>query len=89
MTIHNMLNIYPPGNMLIKEMGKGRPQQLQIRVMRKGKRVVGKIRKKEELHKAGTVITKIQELPVAHHFDGPRPIQEQKRRVEQQESGQH
>jgi len=35
--------------------GRGGRQLLQIRVMRKGKRVIGKTGKKQELHKVGIV----------------------------------
>ena len=44
--------------------------------MEKGRWAIEKIEKKQELHKAGIVTTKIQQRPVACRSDGPR----QKRR---------
>jgi len=55
--------------------------------MGKGTLALGKIGKAQELHKAGTVTTKIQQHLVARCSDGPRPIQEQKHMGEQQQSG--
>jgi len=69
-------------------MGKGRQQQLQITVMGKGKRAIEKIGKEKELHEVGIITTKIQQRPIACNSGGPRAIQEQKCRGEQQQSGQ-
>lgn len=65
-------------------MGKGRWQQLLIRVMGDGKWAIGK---KQELRKAGIVTIKIQQCPDAHRPNGLKPIQEQERREEQRQSG--
>lgn len=46
-------------------MGRGGWRLLRIRVVGKGKLVIRKIEKKQELHKAGTVTSDIQQCPVA------------------------
>ena len=51
-------------------------------MMGKGKQAIEKIRKKQELRKAGIVTTKIQQCPIARHFDGPR----QKLKVQKEEA---
>jgi len=53
--------------------------------MGKGKRAIGEIGKEQELREVGIVTTKIQQCLIACHYDGPRPIQEQKCRGEQQQ----